>query len=101
MAKLRRGYRRPIYRRSRTRRRGAGGWQCEKIEGLTSGLSRREQCKRLPRRISPLGTAHRLEDDVTAFAIPPKSVVYWLERLQAYHVHAERARDRLGEEVIR
>jgi glyoxalase family protein len=38
---------------------------------------------------------------VTAFAIPPSSVGYWLERLQEYHVHAEPARDRLGEEAIR
>jgi glyoxalase family protein len=41
------------------------------------------------------------EVESTAFAIPSGSVGYWLERLQASHVHAERAPDRWGEEVIR
>ena len=41
------------------------------------------------------------EVEATAFVIPPGSVGYWLERLQEYHVHAERVPDRLGEEVIR
>ena len=41
------------------------------------------------------------EVETTALAIPPGSVGYWLERLQEYHVHAERVPDRWGEEVIR
>jgi glyoxalase family protein len=39
--------------------------------------------------------------EATAFAIPPGSVGYWLKRLQEYHVNAERAPERFGEEVIR
>jgi glyoxalase family protein len=41
------------------------------------------------------------EIEATAFAIPPGSVGYWLERLQEYHVSAERMPERFGEEVIR
>ena len=35
------------------------------------------------------------EVEATAFAIPPSSVGYWLERLQEYHVRAERAPDHI------
>jgi glyoxalase family protein len=41
------------------------------------------------------------EVEATAFAIPPGSVDYWLERLQEYHVSAERVPERFGEDVIR
>jgi glyoxalase family protein len=41
------------------------------------------------------------EVEATAFAIAPGSVNYWLERLQEYHVPAERLPERFGEEVIR
>src|SRR4051794_1040525 len=37
----------------------------------------------------------------TAFAIPPDSIGYWLERLKQQHVTAERTSPRFGEEVIR
>jgi catechol 2,3-dioxygenase-like lactoylglutathione lyase family enzyme len=37
----------------------------------------------------------------TAFAIPPASVGYWLDRLNQNHVAVEREPDRFGEEVIR
>ena len=39
--------------------------------------------------------------EATAFAIPPDSVGYWLERLKQHHVTAERTHVRFGEEVIR
>jgi glyoxalase family protein len=41
------------------------------------------------------------EIESTAFAIPPGSVSYWLQRLQEFHVSAERMPERFGEEVIR
>ena len=37
----------------------------------------------------------------TAFVIPAASVGYWLDRLKANHVTAERGPERFGEEVIR
>src|SRR5256885_13396551 len=39
--------------------------------------------------------------EATAFAIPPDSIGYWLERLKQHHVTAERTSPRFGEEVIR
>ena len=39
--------------------------------------------------------------EATAFAIPPDSIGYWLERLKQQHVTAEKASTRFGEEVIR
>ena len=39
--------------------------------------------------------------EATAFAIPPNSIGYWLERLKQQHVAAEKAHTRFGEEVIR
>jgi glyoxalase family protein len=39
--------------------------------------------------------------EATAFAIPPESVGYWLERLKQHHVTAEKTSTRFGEEVIR
>jgi glyoxalase family protein len=39
--------------------------------------------------------------EATAFAIPPDSIVYWLDRLKQQHVTAEKAPRRFGEEVIR
>src|SRR6185295_12422558 len=39
--------------------------------------------------------------EATAFAIPAKSIGYWLERLKQQHVTAERIATRFGEEVIR
>ena len=39
--------------------------------------------------------------EATAFAIPPDSIGYWLERLKQHHVTAEKAPTRFGEEVIR
>jgi glyoxalase family protein len=39
--------------------------------------------------------------EATAFAISPKSVGYWLERLKQQQVAAERTASRFGEEVIR
>ena len=39
--------------------------------------------------------------EATAFAIPPNSIGYWLERLKQQHVTAERAATRFGEEIIR
>ena len=39
--------------------------------------------------------------EATAFAIPPDSIGYWLERLKEHHVTAEKTSTRLGEEVIR
>jgi glyoxalase family protein len=41
------------------------------------------------------------EIEATAFSIPTGSAGYWLARLQEYHVSAERAPERFGEEVIR
>ena len=41
------------------------------------------------------------EVEATAFVIPAGSVEYWLERLRAAHVSAERVSERFGEEVIR
>jgi glyoxalase family protein len=39
--------------------------------------------------------------EATAFAIPPDSIGYWLERLKQQHIAAEIASTRFGEEVIR
>jgi len=39
--------------------------------------------------------------EATAFAIPPDSVDYWLERFKQHHVAAERTSPRFGEELIR
>ena len=39
--------------------------------------------------------------EATAFAIPPDSIGYWLERLKQQHVTAEKTSTRFGEEVIR
>lgn len=41
------------------------------------------------------------EVSATAFAIPPGSAGYWLERLKESHVSVERAPKRFGEEVVR
>jgi len=41
------------------------------------------------------------EVSATSFAIPPGSAGYWLERLKEWHVSAERASERFGEEVVR
>src|SRR6202162_4451583 len=54
----------------------------------------------------PWPAAHRRargagDVESTAFAIPPRSVGYWLERLKEYHVSAERMPERFGQEVIR
>ena len=47
------------------------------------------------------GTRGAGEIEATSFAIPTGSVGYWLERLKDYHVSAERAPERFGEEVVR
>ena len=47
------------------------------------------------------GTRGAGEIETTAFTIPEGSVGYWLERLKEYHVSAERAPQRFGQEVIR
>src|ERR1700748_2201402 len=47
------------------------------------------------------GTRGVGEVEATAFTIPEGSVGYWLERLKEYHVSAERAPQRFGQEVIR
>ena len=39
--------------------------------------------------------------EATAFAIPPNSIAYWLERLKQHHVTAEKTPARFGEEAIR
>jgi len=39
--------------------------------------------------------------EATAFAIPPDSTGFWLERLKQHHVTAEKTSTRFGEEVIR
>jgi glyoxalase family protein len=39
--------------------------------------------------------------EATAFAIPPNSIGYWLDRLKQQRVTAERTSTRFGEEVIR
>ncbi len=39
--------------------------------------------------------------EATAFAIPPESTGYWMERFKAQHVTAERTSPRFGEDVIR
>src|SRR6516162_1624961 len=39
--------------------------------------------------------------EATAFAIPPDSIEFWLERLKQQHVAAEKTSTRFGEEVIR
>ena len=39
--------------------------------------------------------------EATAFAIPPGSIGYWLDRLKEQHVPAEKTSARFGEEVIR
>jgi glyoxalase family protein len=41
------------------------------------------------------------QGEATAFAVPPDSIGYWLERLRQNHVAAERASVRFGNEVIR
>jgi glyoxalase family protein len=41
------------------------------------------------------------EVSATAFTIPTGSAGYWLQRLKLYHVTAERAPKRLGEDVVR
>ncbi|MBV8813207.1 MAG: ring-cleaving dioxygenase, partial [Verrucomicrobia bacterium] len=41
------------------------------------------------------------EVTATAFTIPSGSAGYWLERLKGFHVFAERAPRRFGEEVVR
>jgi glyoxalase family protein len=47
------------------------------------------------------GTHGSGEVSATAFAIPPKSTGYWLDRLKEYHISAERAPKRFNEEVVR
>ena len=47
------------------------------------------------------GTRGTGQVEATAFAIPPNSIGYWLERLKQQHVTAERTATRFGEEVIR
>ena len=47
------------------------------------------------------GTRGTGQVEATAFAIPPDSIGYWLERLKQQHVTAERTSPRFGEEVIR
>lgn len=49
----------------------------------------------LPRR--PAGTG---QIAVTAFAIPPNSIGYWLERLKAHRIDVEQTRTQFDEEVI-
>ena len=39
--------------------------------------------------------------EATAFAIPPNSVGYWLDRLKGHHVPAEKTAARFGEDVVR
>ena len=39
--------------------------------------------------------------EATAFAIPPDSIGFWLERLKQQHVTAEKTSTRFGEELIR
>jgi glyoxalase family protein len=39
--------------------------------------------------------------EATAFAIPPNSIGFWLERLKQHHVTAEKAPTRFREEIIR
>ena len=39
--------------------------------------------------------------EATAFAIPPDSIEFWVERLKQQHVTAEKTSTRFGEEVIR
>ena len=39
--------------------------------------------------------------EAPAFAIPPNSVGYWLERFKEHHVPAEKTSARFGEEVLR
>ena len=39
--------------------------------------------------------------EATAFAIPPNSIGYWLERLKQQHVTAEKTPARFGDEAIR
>jgi glyoxalase family protein len=39
--------------------------------------------------------------EATAFAIPPDSIGFWLERFKQHHVTAEKTPTRFGEEVIR
>jgi len=47
------------------------------------------------------GTRGTGQVEATAFAIPPDSIGYWLERLKQHHVTAEKTSTRFGEEVIR
>jgi len=47
------------------------------------------------------GTRGTGQVEATAFAIPPNSIGYWLERLKQHQVMAEKASTRFGEEVIR
>src|SRR5262249_27539486 len=39
--------------------------------------------------------------EATAFAIPPDSIGYWLERLKQHHVAADKTSTRFDEEVVR
>jgi glyoxalase family protein len=39
--------------------------------------------------------------EATAFAIPPNSIGYWLDRFKEHHVPAEKVSARFGEDVIR
>jgi glyoxalase family protein len=50
---------------------------------------------------APRGVHGSGEVSATAFTIPTGSAGYWLERLKLYHVTAERAPKRLGEDVVR
>lgn len=47
------------------------------------------------------GTRGTGQVDATAFAIPPNSVGYWLQRLKEQHVAVEKTAPRFDEEVIR
>src|SRR5215468_3980909 len=47
------------------------------------------------------GTRGTGQVEATAFAIPPDSIGYWVERLKQQHVTAEKTSTRFGEEVIR
>src|SRR3954463_11550727 len=47
------------------------------------------------------GTRGTGQVTATAFAIPPHSIAYWLQRSKQQHVTAETTSSRFGEEVIR
>ncbi len=49
----------------------------------------------------PRGTRGTGEVQATSFAVPASSVSFWIDRLRASHVAAERATERFGEEVVR